>query len=41
MQLAINKPAQQILEQAVIEYINSNEDTIQKYVEYLQSIAND
>ena len=36
---ATNETAQQILEQAVIEYINRNKNTIQKYVTELQSIS--
>lgn len=38
---ASNETAQQILEEAVIEYINRKKSTIQKYAEYLQSVAED
>lgn len=38
---ASDETAQQILEEAVIEYINRKKSTIQKYTEYLQSIAQD
>lgn len=38
---ASSETAQQVLEEAVIEYINKKKSTIQKYAEYLQSIAQD
>lgn len=38
---ARDETAQQLLEKFVLEYINANLDTIQKYTEYLQSIAQD